>query len=206
MIFSSTFVSSGLQKHRSCRLLDIVHDAFLQSLVEKELVKGINEEAHLLQLEIAALQMEASDRSRVRIKHHTIWVVGEYRTITYECDPADHIRTPAMWSPVFHVGPCGKRTCLENAEGASTWTSHVVATAQPSCRLVSCHHEPSRKPVQAFMQAEDQRDSAARQAVAAAARVQAAAGGGKAHVWAAAVCFASPVLHARRTKAHTSPS
>jgi len=29
-------------------------------------VKGINEEAHLLQLEMAALQEEASERSRVR--------------------------------------------------------------------------------------------------------------------------------------------
>ena len=40
---------------------------------------------------------------------------------------------------------------------------------------------------QAFRRAEDLRDSAARQAVAAAARVQATAGSGKAHVWAAAV-------------------
>ena len=37
-----------------------------QSLVEKELVKGIGEESHLLQLEIGALRKEAAERSRVR--------------------------------------------------------------------------------------------------------------------------------------------
>ena len=38
----------------------------MQSLVERELVKGINEEAQLLRLEMAALQKEAMERSRVR--------------------------------------------------------------------------------------------------------------------------------------------
>jgi hypothetical protein len=34
--------------------------------VEKELVKGISEESHLLQMEIAALRQEAAQQSRVR--------------------------------------------------------------------------------------------------------------------------------------------
>ncbi len=152
-------------------------------------MKGINEEAHLLQLEMAALQEEAFERSKVRCERtRNRPTAAVDQVFDAACLTRCRSRSHEQSARFYTASPCAW------LQAESSVSSSTQSKSSWIFKITRCSKRPRVCP-QAFRRAEDHRDSAARQAVTAAARVQATAGNGKAHIWAAEVPRRSYAAH-----------